>query len=90
MPTLTTMESGRRDSGWCHLALSLHAPDVAPFWSIKPSMLGMPRSLGIQSLPAAPRGTRKVGFNPGWVDENDLRVQYNPPHGRGGSHRGVQ
>src|SRR5262249_10940876 len=33
------------------------------FWSVKPSMLGMPRFLRIQSLPAgSPGGTRKVGF----------------------------
>jgi hypothetical protein len=33
-------ESGRRDPGWCHLPLSLHTPDVAPYWSMKLSVLG--------------------------------------------------
>ena len=30
-----------------------------------------------------------LSFRPGWFDENDLRLQYNTPHGRGGSRRGV-
>jgi len=72
----------RRDPGLCHLALSLHAPDVAPYCSIKVSMLGMPRFLRIQSLPAGSPGNAQ-----GWF--HDLRLQYNTPHGRGGSHRGV-
>jgi hypothetical protein len=49
---------------------------VAPFGSIKPRILGIPRFLGIQSLPAGLPGTRKVGFiRVGRRD--DLRVQYN-------------
>ncbi len=34
-------------------------------------------------------GSAQGWLDPGWVDENDLRVQYNTPHGPGGSRRGV-